>query len=329
MKYLKSLPLVAACVSGTAISSESKQLVMPEAMELSGHGEEIGPGSSSGAFDPGAAILVNPALLGVKKTYEVTGSYHWPVIGREFYQASIVDSVTTEYGTGVFYQGSKEEFEPTVLGDHDSPVNRRLAIGVSHKQGPLLFGLTGQYLEGQKIENHRWDQVDGTNFGVGVVYMPNATYRIGVSRQNIGNDELSFLAPETTRFGVTAMLLDQKLQWNVDYKIRKRIAYFEDPQDVFGQSLGYGDDEKIIHTSARYAVDKRIGVVGTLGQSLSEDKRKQGGMGVSYANKSYNITYGLFRPQLNVSETHHTVSLSLSIDRPRKKKKRMASKFKL
>ena len=47
-------------------------------------------------------------LCWLKQSNVVSGSYHWPVAGREFYEVGVVDGVTSKYVAGISYNTYQE-----------------------------------------------------------------------------------------------------------------------------------------------------------------------------------------------------------------------------
>ena len=75
--------------------SKEKRSFLPAEYESDG-GHSLGFGHGGVAAVSGqSSVKANPAMLPLEKHYRVSAGYHWPVFGREYYQAGVVDSVTS------------------------------------------------------------------------------------------------------------------------------------------------------------------------------------------------------------------------------------------
>ena len=80
-----------------------------------------------------SATKINPALLVETKQYVVSGSYHWPVAGREYYEVGVVDGVTSKYVAGVSYNGYQQDYKINwENGYKDSSVMKRATVAMAH-----------------------------------------------------------------------------------------------------------------------------------------------------------------------------------------------------
>ena len=138
------------------------------------------PGGDSPAYAFGGAaqiyglgaIRVNPAMMTSKSQYKIAAGYHWPTQGREFYHLGILDSKTSKFSAGVLWSSHIDHIEANQFTKdratsrehyYDSPIKRRVAIGLAHSLGSFSLGVNGQYIE--YIEGS--STAKGIGFGLG------------------------------------------------------------------------------------------------------------------------------------------------------------------
>ena len=105
------------------------------------------------SFIEGAsATKINPALLVETKQYVVSGSYHWPVAGREFYEVGVVDGVTSKYVAGISYNAYQEDYKINWdNGYKDSSVMKRGALAMAIPMKYFALGASATYIEGYDV----------------------------------------------------------------------------------------------------------------------------------------------------------------------------------
>src|SRR5690606_30326723 len=107
-----------------------------------------------------SAIRVNPGLLPLEPEYSISAGYYWPVQGRNYYQGGIVDAVTSsKIAAGVSFTGFSDDYEKDPF-ERDSPINRRVAIGVAHAFKKVSLGISGQYVNGFGLDEDGIDFVE-------------------------------------------------------------------------------------------------------------------------------------------------------------------------
>ena len=137
--------------SGASQAAETVDRRIHDEIESSG-GHSLGLGQGGMAAVSGiSSVRLNPAMIGLEKKYSVVGSYHWPTFGREFYQAGVVDSRTSNLSAGLIYSGFNEDFKITEYdrqAGKESVVKSRLGIALSQITGKFSVGLSVFFIQG-------------------------------------------------------------------------------------------------------------------------------------------------------------------------------------
>src|SRR5262245_12398472 len=157
--FVRALVLMTFGVAGSAAAVEQEIRQIPDEYETtSGHGVAMN-NAGYAANDPISAIRANPALMAQQKAYQVSGGYHWPMEGREYFQAAVVDSKTSNVAAGVCYTGYTDDYAYARDDDRaskfDSPIIRRGVLGLAQTFGQLQMGIGGTYVEGHALQSQR------------------------------------------------------------------------------------------------------------------------------------------------------------------------------
>lgn len=326
------LTVLAPWIFGGEVSAATVRIqkVPDEYESVGGHGLALGEAgvAASGGI---AATRLNPSLLPLEKQYSVGADYHWPSRGREFYQAGVVDSKTSNVAAGFSYTGFAEDFDPKISEEvADSPVIRRLVLGVGQAFGKLALGANGQFVEAfdNDAAKPKDARVKGTTFGLGASTLASNQVRLGASVENLANRRVRDFSPRTIRVGGAYLFGQGDVTLHLDYRHRDRTVRFEsapilpfalrEAGDVDGESGRESDSPQVLNPeqmvigsfSAR--VYDYLRILGAYGQSVSDDRKSLSG-GLALVNNKFSLSYAASRPYLDSTSAHQAVHLSLSV----------------
>jgi hypothetical protein len=292
----------------------------------SGHGiamNNAGYASNDGA----SAIRANPALLALQKQYTVTAGYHWPTVGRDYYQAAVVDSQTSPVAAGVSYTGFSTDYEyfreNNQASLYDSPLIRRGALGVAQSFGRLALGVGGVFVESRptwsdRVRQTREDQnIRGVGLNLGLAAPLSTELSLGASVENVSNNKIKEYAPRTIRAGM-AYSFTKMVVGFLDLRQRDRVAAFEsskkiDPDQVESPSTPDAlAPERLVIASFSAHLQDVLRLVGSYAQSLTDDRRSLAG-GLAVVSKNFSLSYTVAQPYMKLRTAHQAVTLSLDM----------------
>jgi hypothetical protein len=293
----------------------------------SGHGLAVN-NAGYAANEPHAAIKANPALLPMERAYTVQAGYHWPDAGRDFFQASVVDSKTSPTAVGVSYTGFTDKYEyahdlsggAKEQAQVDSPVIRRGTIGIGQAFGGWSFGGGATYTEANPTYSsdafdRGEERVKGIGLNLGMAATLSPQLRAGASVENATNRKMNEYDPKTYKAGL-AYLLSKGVSGFLDYRQRDRVLEFE------GDMVGDDEDadklldrpEQMVIASLSAQVQDALRLIGSYGQAVgSGDDRRSLAGGVAVVSKNFSLSYTASRPYMKRSTAHQAVSLSLDM----------------
>lgn len=274
------------------------------------------------ANDPHSAIRANPALLGLQKVYSVAAGYHWPIEGRDYYQASVVDTKTSAIAAGVSYTGFMDEHryndaENPDTSPFDSPLERRGVVAIAHPLGAGMIGIGGTHVKSRPVRaSDEWragKDVQGLGLNLGAVYPIAPGIVVGAAAENISNRKIANYVPRTDKVGVA--FTSGTFVGMVDYRQRERVQQFEGDQTVRFNDPNEPKDleaERMAIASLTAKLQGYFKVTGSYGHSLSDNRRQLGG-GVGIESKGFVLSYTANRPYLAKSSAHQSIALVLDI----------------
>jgi len=271
-----------------------------------------------------SSVRINPAMIAMQKQYVVSGGYHWPAVGREFYQIGAVDSTTGDVAAGVSYTGFLEDYmESIVAGDVlDSPLESRMNIGLAKVFGKLSLGISAGLISGfalgNDVANEPLRKLKGTTFGFGVAGFFTKWLRAGVSVENLSNKSVSALAPTTYRAGIAGIFLNGDFTAHVDLVRRYRVEGFEyDIQPRFLPSgsllLELREPAETLVSSFSVRVYDLLRVIGSVGDSLDGFGDRSGSLGLALVQRLFSISYNLSRTNLQEAAVDSNANLNVNV----------------
>lgn len=299
--------------------------IAPEEYETSG-AMTVGRGGGGAANASGvSAVRQNPALLSVKKEYTLEGGFHWPIGGREFFQAGVVDSKTSTVAAGFLYTGFVDEYK--IASERslwfDSPVKRRFALALSYPIARVALGVSSQYVEGHALnfnDDGQLQTIKGWTVGAGAATSISDQLKIGASLENAANKKVQEFAPTVLRIG-GLYTWTEALGLGLDYKRRQRVARFE------GRPLSFDTisvdqipelvAEQMVVGTLNFQAHEHLLFVAGYGQALHDKEfktREVLSAGISIMGKGAALIYTLAQPQRQRSASlHHALQLNIGV----------------
>ncbi len=303
---------------------------VPDEFESAG-GHALGlANAGTAALSEQSSVRTNPAMLGFEKQYTISGGYHWPSFGREFYQAGAVDSKTSPLAAGLTYTSSKEPYEGNESkikfeADKskqaqvylDSPIQYRLSLGVAKALSLVSVGFGLQYVEGfgQEPDSALFEKKKGMTLGAGIGGLLTQNLRIAASVENLANERVKNMAPKMYRAGLAYTALMGDLTLHLDYSQRQRVLQELIPfgaQVSERPSLG---DEKMMFASFSLRVQDFIRFLGGYGQEVGGElkPRRSAAMGIALVNRDYSLSYLANNPYMEDTRVHQALNLSFQL----------------
>lgn len=311
-------------LSGVAQAQQAPRRIPDEYETTSVLGSAIN-NAGFAAADAHSAVRANPSLIALERSYSLSAGYHWPAVGREFYQAGVVDSKTSAIAAGISFTGFSDPYlYPNQQNSRrdaqlDSPIERRGVIGLAQTMGALSVGAGATYIEANPLmsseeKRQGQDRVRGFGINAGVSTVLFGAMRLGASAENLSNRRIDEYAPMTYRAGL-AYTASPALNFMADYRQRKRITEFEGERlrldNVVDQ--GFTEPEQMIFASFVGQIQNAIRLMGSYGYALSDDKRRSVAGGLAIVNQTVSLSYSVSRPYLALNETHQAVALAVDI----------------
>ena len=284
----------------------------------------IGLGYAGSVANNGvAAVILNPALIVLEKSYYLSAGYTWAKSGRNFYQAGVVDGKTTNVSAGMFYTGFHEEFDAQSFlhKELDAPIERRGVLAFSTMIAKIALGISGQYVEGYRFSpainglqglhsvDHQYDDTDfskvrGVTVGGGVAVALLPSLRLGASVANLGNRNVRDFSPRTIRAGIAYFPL-QVVDLHLDYEERESVPLFAGEQDT---------PTRLATASASITVYNMVKILCAYAHDLHAGLGDAGAVSAGFALTSDNVSlsYG-FKKHFNDSGLQHAVNLGFSV----------------
>lgn len=306
--------------------ARSKNAVPDEYVSTGEHTTALANGGSlsSGGY---AAVRANPAMLAVDKQYTLGGGWHWPSQGRNYYQAGVVDSKTASIAAGASYTSSMDDYqgpwdEQGRPLPSDSPVKRRVNLGLAQNFRTFSLGFSGSYVEAaDPLVTFSEDapRARGFTLGAGLVVGLAQNLRAGISVENMANKNIDFAAPTIYRVGFSWAAL-QDASVFVDYRRRDAVPVYDAPPpnlaivDKSEDTVENKSAEQTVTAGANvriYDLLRFSAAAGMLNDGASNVSTVAGGLAL--VNKGFSLGYGVHRPDMRYAGVHHAASLGIDV----------------
>lgn len=315
MLMLLATALLSASVAGA-------QELPDEYRAVGGSNAGLGGAASVGASGV-AAVVLNPAMIALEKTYHVSAGYTWPTSGRNFYQAGIVDGKTSGVSAGVIYTGFHDKFAAdSFLHDElDSPIERRGILALSSMIANIAVGISGHYIEGYQFVpavaglvglrdgNHTYTdtsfkKVRGVTVGGGVAVALLPSLRLGASVMNLANRKMKDFAPRTLRAGMAYDVI-KELSLHLDYEEREATPLFAGSDKL---------PQRLLTASASLLIYDMVRIQCAYGHDMHAALGSDGEIagGLALASDKVSLSYGL-KKSITASDIQHSVNLGFSV----------------
>jgi hypothetical protein len=317
-----ALLTIFAAVTSAAEAAEVEITQIPDEYESNSAFSASMNNAGYAANDPHSAIRANPALLGTQKAYSVAAGYHWPVEGRDYFQASVVDTKTSKVAAGVSYTGFMDEYryndkDNPDVSRFDSPLEKRGVIAMAHPVGAGMVGVGATWVKSRPLyssdERRAGQSVQGTGLNLGAVYPITPQLIFGAATENVSNSKIRNYAPKTHKTGVA--YTSGAFAGMLDFRQRERVQEFEGEQVSLGAapaSQAEEESERMAIATVTAKMQNYLKITGSYGHSLS-DERKQLGGGISLESQGFALSYTANRPYLAKSSAHQSIALVLDI----------------
>ncbi len=264
------------------------------------------------------SVKNNPAMLVFEKKYQISAGYNWPSVGREFYQAGVIDSQTSPVAAGFTYTSFRERFKnPNDLpvgpekfqAFYDSPIKNRLSIALAQPFTKFSAGIGAQIVNSAENQGAKI----GVTMGAGVAGLLTPALRFGLSLENLGNRAVKDLAPTTYRAGLAYLLFDGDWTVHLDYRQRQRVSSelvsYTEPQ---GTSQKFSSFEKMAVLSSSVRVQDLLRLLGGYAREIAGRRSSLSG-GVALVNRNFSLSYLLGNPYLGDSYLHQALNLEFQV----------------
>ncbi|MDE3269342.1 MAG: hypothetical protein OYH77_03550 [Pseudomonadota bacterium] len=288
-------------------------------------GSNTGLGNAASVGSSGvAAVVLNPAMIALEKTYHVAAGYTWPTSGRNFYQAGIVDGKTSGVSAGVIYTGFHDKFvaDSFLYDELDSPIERRGILALSSMFANVAVGISGHYIEGYQFapavaglfglreaghayQDTSFKKVRGLTVGGGVAIALLPTLRLGASVLNLANRKMKDFAPRTLRAGMAYDVIEE-LSLHLDYEEREATTLFTGTTNNLSQRMLTASASLLVYDMVRL----QCAYGHNIRTALGSDGEIAGGLAL--ASDKVSLSYGL-KKSLLASDIQHSVNLGFSV----------------
>lgn len=334
MTYLKSIATAAIFLSNLVFASDFAidRRIHDEYESTGGYSMGLGQGGMAAVSDV-SSVRLNPAMLALDKKYSVFGSFHWPTFGREFYQAGVVDSKTSNFAAGLTYTGFNDDFdliEYDRVKGKESTLQKRLGVALAQVIGKVSAGFSVFFAEGFRVNESTISAPESkkvTTFGLGLAGFISPTIRFGLSAENLGNKKLPEIAPQFLRAGLAYLMGGGNTSIHLDYINRQRIKGVEydvvSDQQVFNNGFAavsnetadekeFAENEQMVVGSVSLRVYDLVRILASYGADLVTDRTTMSG-GIAIVNDQYSLSYSSSRPYLSSESSHQAINLGMQI----------------
>jgi hypothetical protein len=293
-----------------------------------GHSIGFANGGSTATSDI-AAVRANPAMLALEKNYKVASSYHWPVVGQDFFQVGVVDTKTSELAAGFTVTrpvDQKAINDPS--GDTVSPLKGRYVGAAAVALTRMAIGLGIQHVREARINDTESRIVDKiaseTTISLGVAALATPNLRFGLSAEGLGAKDETYTMGRNMRAGAAYVFANGDATLHVDFIRTKRIVGLETKKSAEVLSLFNAVDSGIIDEKKEKPFQDKANISGSVrvyellrvlaGYGIvPETKIQDAALGLALVNGPFALSYTTMRPDLHLTTAHQSINLDLSI----------------
>jgi hypothetical protein len=328
-KFASRLVALFMLVSYSA-AAQSQSFEIPDEIDSAG-GVRTGLSNGGLAFDSGiSAIRSNPAMIAMDKTYSISGGYHWPSVGSDYYQVGVIDSKTSEVSAGISLVRPTEDFKVVSKRANDRevvhPLKNRVSVAFGLSLQKLAVGISGQLVEAFEFqqESETLEKIRGNTLGFGVAGLLTPTIRFAASVENLANKSVEYIAPRFYRAGLAYANESGLFSVHTDYVSRAAIidsesSFFTERLRSFGLAADSNTDlksaemkQQMIGSFSARAYDL-LRILGGYGVEIGSDKQSFGG-GIALVKDAWTFSYVAMRPDTDSPTAHQAASLEVNIN---------------
>lgn len=310
-----------AFASPSLLMAQEKSSLPDEIIATGGQGTGQS-GAGAALISDQAAILINPAMLYRHKTYDVNGSYIWPVSGRPFYKVAAIDGQTSRFTTAFEYTGFTEGLEGREKREQDSPVRRRAALAVAVPLTSFSMGFAAHYVEADDPTREEEHSVKAFTLGFGLAIPLSTGITLGASLQNLNNKKVENVSPRTLRAGLAWQDKTGSLGLHADYRDRQRSEYLEDfdltesnqlMALLPGETPKKLENEKMVIVGGQIQTMDAFRIFASTGRNAGGEKSEITSGGIGVFQKNFSLSYAVSRIYPNKKDLQNSLSLSITM----------------
>jgi len=294
---------------------------LPEEIEAASGSSAAMAGSGVASVSDQAAIRLNPAMLYLHRSYDVSGGYYWPAEGRPFYKISVIDGVTSRAVAGFEYTGFAENLKERNRSDieGDSPVHKRGSVAIAIPTDYFAIGLAGHYVEAEDMTDPQNPEVyKGISLGAGLIAMLGNQIRLGLSLENFNNRRVADVAPRTARIGLAWEDITQTVTIHGEVRQRDRSVNLEwNNPIVDGLALAQSevDDspERMALAGAQVKTFDMLRVFAGYGRTIRGETREVTGAGIGIYQKNFSFSYATSKKDPDAKDWQSSLHLSVTM----------------
>lgn len=307
--------------SGLSHAAAETSSLPDEILATGGQGTAQSGAGTALVYDQ-SAIHINPAMLYKHKTYDVNGSYIWPIEGRPFYKVAAIDGQTSKWTTAFEYTGFVEGLDKRETREQDSPARRRASLAFAVPAETFSLGFSANYVEAEDVESEEAKTVKGFTLGAGLAVPLSGGLTFGASVENLNNKKVRNVSPRTVRAGLAWQDKTGSLGLHADYRDRERSEYLEglpltennvlaarDP----GTEPLRGSNEKMAIIGAELRTMDMLRLFISGGKNVGGEKANVTSGGLGLFQKNFSLAYAVSRIYPDTKDLQSSLSLSITM----------------
>jgi len=268
-------------IANTAAAQSTQTNQFLEELKATG-GRGLGAGYAGVAGDKDhASFLINPALISQNQQYDLGAAYLLANRGPNLWQASIIDSFTSQFAVGLKYQ---EPLKDTENLYPYFPINKRYQLALASNFGQSSLGITVQRAESTLLENGVLTDINVTSVGFGLLHEVNDKVKIGASAMNLENQDYNQVSPKVFRLGAS---------YDFHEKVGVLIDYASETWSTVTTPVTPAENKSSdsIILSSHYLATNNIKLTVALGKTVSGEDSSILAGGIHFNGEKYEVGY--------------------------------------
>ena len=267
--------------------------------------------------------------LALEKNYKVSSSYHWPVVGQDFFQVGVVDTKTSDVAAGftvtrpVDQRAINEPSDNTV-----SPLKGRYIGAAAFALTKMAIGLGVQHVREARITDIESRVVDKvvseTTVSLGVAALATPNLRFGFSAEGLGAKDETYTMGRNLRAGAAYVFANGDATLHLDFLRSKRVVGLETNRksevlSLFNATTTEAESmtkespyQNKANLSGSVRVYELLRVLAGYGV-VPETKAQDAAIGLALVNGPFAVSYTTMRPDLHLTTAHQSINLDFSL----------------